>query len=752
MKLEKGIIVANRYEVDDVIGKGGMAIVYRAYDNKLSRHVTLKVLKEDYLATEGIADLVPLEARAAAALNHQNIVSIYDFGQDGDICYIVLQYVDGASLKELITKKAPFDDDIIIAVSEQIAEGLAEAHVNGIVHRDIKPQNILITRTNVVKVADFGIARVARDTTVPAGAGSIGSVHYSSPEQARNGYLDHTTDIYSLGVCMYEMATGRLPFDGETDVAVAMSHLNNDFPDVLDFNPNVSESIIQIIKKCTEKMPALRYQSAEDLIDDLRKAQTDPSGSFVKSEIQDIPDDEYDVYEDEYDDVYEDDVEVEIPVAPRPRPGREDRRAARTAFLEDDKDYIADLDNNYGERDTRKSDRAAVWGGILLGLVFVALIFVVALVLIPRLTNRNGNNTVVFAPNVVGMSLEDAEDAAAEVGLIIYVYDEDYSEDIDEGYIMWQIQSPEYTGLSDGDMLQVIVSLGVQEEYPYTMPNVTDLTLANAESLLRILDIDLYIEFQPSDDVPHNVVISQTPGTATPMRAGTEVVLYVSSGPDTGEVTVPTLVSQTEAAALALLEDAGLTPGNRTTQESTTYAAGLIIRQNPEPGEVVERDSSVDFTISSGPPAATEPPTQAPTPAPTEPPTEAPTQPPATEPPAEATEPPTMPPLVDPTNPPTEPPTEAPTQPPAGDNQQGTRTLHIAAWNIPAGTETVHVRVTRQDAGQAVQVIANDSNVSIDRFPITMSVSGTGTAMFRIYSIENGVETLQSFQEINFDS
>lgn len=747
MKLEKGIIVANRYEVEDVIGKGGMAIVYRAYDNKLSRHVTLKVLKEDYLANEGIADLVPLEARAAAALNHQNIVSIYDFGQDGDICYIVLQYVDGASLKELITKKAPFDDDIIIAVAEQIAEGLAEAHVNGIVHRDIKPQNILITRTNVVKVADFGIARVARDTTVPAGAGSIGSVHYSSPEQARNGYLDHTTDIYSLGVCMYEMATGRLPFDGETDVAVAMSHLNNDFPDILDFNQNVSESVIQIIKKCTEKMPALRYQSAEDLIDDLRKAQSDPSGSFVKSEIQDIPGDEYEAYE-----AYEDEVEVEIPVMPRPRPGREDRRAARTAFLNDDEDYVADLGNNYGERNTRKSDRAAVWGGILLGLVFVALIFVVALVLIPRLTNRDGNNAVVFAPNVVGMSLEDAEAAAAEVGLIIYVYEEDYSEDIEEGYIMWQIQSPEYIGLSEGDILQVIISLGVQEEYPYTMPNVTDLTLANAQSLLLALDINLYIEFQSSDDVPHNVVISQTPSTATPMRAGTEVVLYVSSGPDTGEVTVPTLVSQTEAAALALLEDAGLTAGNRTTQESTTYAAGLIIRQSPEPGESVERDSAVDFTVSSGPPAATEPPTPAPAPAPTEPPTEAPTQPPATEPPTEATEPPTMPPLVDPTDPPTEPQTEAPTPPPAGDNQQGTRTLHIAAWNIPAGTETVHVRITRQDAGQAVQVIANDSNVSPDRFPITMSVSGTGTVMFRIYSIENGVETLQSFQEINFDS
>ena len=395
MILETGVMVAGRYQIEEKIGQGGMAVVYRALDTKLDRHVTFKVLKEDCLTDKDLTERFPQEARAAAALNHKNIISIFDFGQDGNIYYLVLEYVDGASLKERIIKKAPFDNDITIEVAIQTAEGLGEAHRGGIVHRDIKPQNILLTRTGVVKVADFGIARVARSTTLAAGAGSLGSVHYSSPEQARNGYLDHTTDIYSLGVCIYEMATGRLPFDGETEVSIAMCHLNNKFPDMRNLNPNVSESLVKIVEKATEKSSSLRYQKAEDLIADLIQAKTDDSGAFVTEEIKNTG--------------YTPKGAKAPPPRPEPEPEPEKeptpptpspvvaREKARNAFLEkdnyddDNEDY--EYDDDYDDEDDEpvRSDKAAVWGGIILALIFAAvasLVFV--FYVMPRFTEEGG--------------------------------------------------------------------------------------------------------------------------------------------------------------------------------------------------------------------------------------------------------------------------------------------------------------------------------------------------------------------------
>ncbi|MCL1861967.1 MAG: protein kinase, partial [Defluviitaleaceae bacterium] len=284
MKLKAGHMVAERYEIDDTIGSGGMSVVYRAHDTRLDRYVTLKVLKEEYLTDESLMERFPKEARAAAALNHQNISSIFDHGRDGDILYIVLEYVDGKSLKELITKKAPFDDETTLGVTIQVAEGLAEAHSNGIIHLDIKPQNILISNASIVKVTDFGIARAAKNVTLNAGAGSMGSVHYFSPEQARGGYIDHKSDIYSLGIVMYEMATGTLPFEGESEVSIALQHINAPLPDILSINPKLSESMVKIIQKATEKSPSKRYQEIDDMTEDLKRALTDASGTFVSEE------------------------------------------------------------------------------------------------------------------------------------------------------------------------------------------------------------------------------------------------------------------------------------------------------------------------------------------------------------------------------------------------------------------------------------------------------------------------------------
>ena len=739
MKLDAGIIVAGRYEIETPIGSGGMSVVYRAYDKKLDRHVSLKVLKEDFLADTDLADRFPEEARAVASLHHPNIVSIFDSGQDGDILYIVLEYVDGASLKELISKRAPFDDDIILDAAIQIAEGLAEAHRNGIVHRDIKPQNILVTRTSVVKVADFGIARVAKSSTLTAGSGSMGSVHYSSPEQARNGYLDHKTDIYSLGVCMYEMATGRLPFDGETEVSVAMCHINNNFPDVLSYNPNLSESIVQIIAKATEKSASLRYQTAEDLIADLKQAQIDDSGNFVTAEVTATP---------------------YVPPPPPPdqkKVLREQRAKARTAFLNQENNF---QDNepvqDYGTPPV-KSDKAAVWGGIFLGLIFVAILSVVGLLVVwPRITGGSNNNRV-FPPNVVNRPLEEAETMAAERGLYIYVGDHAYSSIVPENHIIEQTPPPSYAGLVAGDRVTVTVSLGQEVAHLYTMPDITGIALADAEALLASLTVTHTIERQHDAIIPIDIVISQTPPANTQIGEGDSIVLLVSSGPDTGQVSVPDLTVLSETDALELLRVYMLIPYRRTV-ESATYAAGVIIEQVPAPGEIVDRESVVQFTVSTGPPAAEQPPPPAEEPPPPPPPAEQPPPPPPQEPP-----PATPPAEPEPNQPPEEepdtgnlpditiPPADGEGDPPPPPQPQ-TRSFAVPTWNVPEGVDMLHIQIMRQVEG-GTATMYREMHVSPAQLPMQIEVTGTGTVTYIVFSVEDGglSDIWRGDFEINFE-
>jgi len=694
LRLQTGTIVADRYVVETVIGSGGMSVVYRAHDKKLDRHVTLKVLKEDYLTNDDLADRFPQEARAAAALNHQNIVNIFDFGQDGDICYIVLEYVDGYSLKELIAKKAPFDDDIIIAVTLQIAEGLAEAHYNGIVHRDIKPQNILVTRTNIVKVADFGIARVARSSTLTAG-GSMGSVHYSSPEQARNGYLDHTTDIYSLGVCMYEMATGTLPFDGEREVSIAMCHLNNEFPDILERNPNVSESIIQIIKKATEKPTALRYQTADDLINDLLRAQTDSTGSFVTNEVENPS---------------------QTRVVDTGKIARQLREAARGDFLDgiehdehqQPEEPALDNLNNYDDYHDpqEKVGKGPVFGGIIVGLLLIIPITLLALFIYGRLSNDRP--TFIAPPDLINMSYENARERAEEYGLTIYVADWEYSNTVHYGYILSQVQTPRYRGLTAGDAVHVIVSLGEEE--------------------FEIPDLDPIYDENEYEGEPPTL--------------------------EAGQVSVPILIGHIESTALERLTESMLIAGVRTAQESTTYAAGVIIMQDPMPGEIVYRETIVNYVVSTGPPAQM-PTEQSPhvqdPPAETPPADDPPEETPPTDDPPEESPPEEGPPEEDPIA--EDPPAEDPPvdDPPEEDPPViSTQVLTINLWSVPEGTESVNVRITRQDGNASPIVFANESNVVLDRFPISFEVSGTGSVTFHLYSIEESVPVPRGSETINF--
>ena len=278
--LEAGTVIGGRYEIQEKIGTGGMAYVYRAKDTKLERNVTLKVLKEEFTNEKDFKTRFATEARSAAKLSHPNIVNAYDFGEENGICYIVMEYIHGDTLKKIILDSAPLDEVIALSISVQMASALAHAHKNGVVHRDIKPQNILISTDGTVKITDFGIARAAAVSTVTTTANAMGSVYYFSPEQARGGYVDEKSDIYSLGITMFEMVTGRLPFEGNTSVAIALKHLNDPLPDIKSFNPKISDEFCAIIKKAAAKRKDDRYASADLLLEDLRRKLSEEAAGF----------------------------------------------------------------------------------------------------------------------------------------------------------------------------------------------------------------------------------------------------------------------------------------------------------------------------------------------------------------------------------------------------------------------------------------------------------------------------------------
>ncbi|MCL1842964.1 MAG: Stk1 family PASTA domain-containing Ser/Thr kinase [Defluviitaleaceae bacterium] len=763
MRLKAGQMVAERYEIDDTIGSGGMSVVYRAHDTKLDRYVTLKVLKEDYLEDESLMERFPKEARAAAALNHQNITSIFDHGRDGDILYIVLEYVDGASLKELINKKAPFDDATNLGVTIQVAEGLSEAHRNNIIHLDIKPQNILVTTTSIVKVADFGIARAAKSVTLNAAAGSMGSVHYFSPEQARGGYIDHKSDIYSLGVVMFEMATGKLPFEGENEVSIALQHINDPLPDILKINPNVSDSVNLIIKKATEKSASKRYHTIDDMVDDLKRALTDASGDFVdfdghdESPTRSISEENKEAvrrqkmraaFLDGVDTPEDDDmqeggfllhgvtVQSENPKDNLTFDDNDDEtfnyqegQEYSEEYTGDYEDFTAYPDDFYDERKApspprdKKADRVAVYGGIILGGILGLVILFLSLYLYRNIFSPTAG--MIEVPDVVGMPWLAAEIEIRRLGLTpieeyAYCGYEFYCDtsNCDGDCIGQVIGQRTLAGrmLSPDDVLHVVISLGQAGEGE-PMPRIENTVLEDALILLEALEIELDIQIEFYDDItfPRDVIIEQSPEPNTLLNNGDTITLLVSYGPDGALVNVPLLVGITEPAALDILRENSLVAVSERAH-SDTFAVGLIIRQEPEPGELVERNSIVTYFVSQGPETPMPTPTPPPAPEETDDPTDIPEPTPS---PDTSPEPPTA---------------------PEPEYIDGTLTIHL--WPVPEGTEYVHLLVQRQlgNAGDAeAPFIFNNPNVPVDLFPLTINVQYIDPTVFLVFSGENGV-------------
>ncbi len=556
----EGKILGNRYEIIQKIGNGGMAIVYKARDLTLNRYVAVKVLRDEFTTDEEFIKRFETEAQSAARLIHPNIVSIYDVGVDNNLTYyIVMELIQGKTLKEIIIQEqGPLPWKWSINVSIQIASALEMAHRNNIIHRDIKPHNIIITEDGVAKVTDFGIAKAVSNSTITAFGKTIGSVHYFSPEHARGGYTDAKSDIYSLGVVMYEMVTGRVPFDADTPVSIALKHMQEEPVEPQEINPNIPDAVNKIIMKALQKEPALRYQTATEMLQDLKMSLKDPSGDFVDQGGIDPTSATRKIDLDEYGNI----------------------QTKKTRNSEDNKK----------ENKLKKFIKNHKKLSIFIGLILLFIIAFGGTLGILNLTNP----AEVQIPNLVGMSKEEAQADAEEAKLKFEIANEEYNAEVPEGFVI--SQDPKYIenyNVKEGSTITVVVSKGTEKT---KVPNVEGKEEEEAIKLIEEAKLKAEVIEETSQTVEEGHVITQETDPDTEVSAGDTVKIHVSTGTGIKQVKVQNVVGQTEANAKAALEGQGLKVN--VSYVDSTNNNGIVARQSVAEGTTVNEGTTVTLTVN----------------------------------------------------------------------------------------------------------------------------------------------------------
>lgn len=540
----EGRLLHNRYQLLEKIGDGGMSYVYKARCTLLDRIVAIKILKEEYANDKSFVSRFRSEAQAAARLSHPHIVNIYDVGEDNGLNFIVMEYVEGTNLKDLILTQGPLPPDEIIRISMMICDALSLAHDKGIIHRDIKSQNILLTNNGNAKVADFGIARLATNMTITYSGNMVGSVHYVSPEQARGEVVDKTADIYSLGCVMYEMACGRVPFEAESPVTVALKHLHEQPRPPSLINEAIPRSLEKVILTALEKNPRDRYQSAQEMKEAL-----------------------YAVYR-----------------------GKQKGGFRKKA----DKTLIMDPVGKGEEIEVaRKKRRISPMGYVI---IFAALLGLVSGFLYGMRGSFFGQEVTV--PNVVGMKVKEAVQELEDKGLKLKVINRMHSTDVEKDCII--SQRPEANQkVKKGREIEVVLSLGAEK---VTVPKVVGKTLEDASYLLKNEGLALGEVTKVSDpDVPEGFIVSQTPDEGQEVNIGTKVDVVVSAGSQIRQVTMPNLVGMYLSDARNALEGQGLAVGSVEREPSDKYFPGQVTAQGVPPGQQVEQGYQVSLKVSKGP-------------------------------------------------------------------------------------------------------------------------------------------------------
>ena len=581
--IRQGVILGKRYVIQERIGMGGMAEVYRANDLKLNRLVAVKVLKKEYREDETFVRKFQVEAQAAAGLMHPNIVNVYDVGEDRGLYYIVMELVEGITLKDYIEKKEILSARETISIAIQICTGLLAAHRKHIVHRDIKPQNVIISKEGKVKVTDFGIAKATTSNTISSNV--MGSVHYTSPEQARGGFSDEKSDIYSTGITLYEMVTGRVPFDGDSTVSIALQHLQEGIIPPSEF-VDLPYSLEQIILKCTQKSADRRYPDMEALILDLKRALVDPEGDFVDNgyrrsdETVAITSGELRRIQEEYEDRYDDDDDYD-----------------------DDDESQDDQDANDEEVDPKMARLMKIMKIVVAVIVALTLLFVVGKVTgilkVPNAGTQEANKAKVKVPDVLGKTQAEAEELLKAKGLKVSVT-EAKSDDHEEGQVIKT--DPEAGKRIEKGTTVVITVCSGEKGKEVTVPQLKN---ESEESATKALDKLGFTKITPqlkqSDEVEEGLVIETNPKAGETVvitkDKEAEIIIYISSGKE--QVEMPQLVGKSKDEATKIASEKGLTL-NVSEEKYSDKEAGTVLEQDVEHGKKVAKGTTINIIISKG--------------------------------------------------------------------------------------------------------------------------------------------------------
>lgn len=639
--LNPGMILSNRYEIIELIGTGGMSEVYKAKCHVLNRYVAIKVLKPEFSSDVNFVTKFRIEAQSAAGLSHPNIVNVYDVGEDNGIYYIVMELVEGITLKEYIQKKGRLLPEQAIDFSIQIAQGLEVAHQNHTIHRDIKPQNIIVSKNGGIKVTDFGIARAASSNTMTANA--MGSVHYISPEQARGGFSDERSDIYSLGITMYEMVTGHVPFEGENNVAVALMHIQGEMVSPREYYPDIPTSLEKIILKCTQKKAERRYLTASALIADLKRVQANPDIDcvVVPPVVPNSP--TVEITSDEMKAIKEGRQMNEAPVVEE-TPSSVVERPDITPIIppskfdnlfddDDDDDSYGDEGMTPEDDDDNEIEELDPKLKKIIMISSVAVVIIIAIlvaILIFKITSPgglggifSGNNkktensseensgdptedgstdedtsdkATIPMVNVVGLYKTAAEEELKKAGFTAYTIETATDDKVEEGYVISQ-SVDEGTAIPADEKIVITISEGKED---VEVPDVRGYSDDQATTLLTEAGFVVTHGYEYDDTVEKNKVISQSPEGKTMQKSGSTVKIIISNGKEVEEVEVPNLVGKSESKAADLLENAGLS-GKVSHANSDEVKKGQVINQDVSAGSSVEKGSTVGYVISDGP-------------------------------------------------------------------------------------------------------------------------------------------------------
>ncbi len=555
-----GRVIGNRYEILEKIGEGGMATVYKAKDNILKRYVAVKVLRDEFITDEEFIRRFNTEAQSAASLTHPNIVSIFDVGHEENIYYIVMELVQGKTLKEIINEDGVLPWKWSVNIAIQVASALETAHKNNIIHRDIKPHNIIITEEGIAKVTDFGIAKAVSNSTITAFGTTIGSVHYFSPEHARGGFTDAKSDIYSLGVVMYEMLTGRVPFDADTPVSIALKHMQEKPVEPIKLNPSIPYAINKIIMKAMEKDISLRYQNATELLKDLSMALKDPEGSFVKSNAENM------------------------------------QYTQRVPTIGEE----AIMENNENEKEYKEKTGGHISKHPKAKKVWMIVVIVCIIALIPvigffgtQLILDAGQPKDVDLPNLAGKTLEEARELLKNTQITIET-EEEYNEEVETGKIFYQ-EPPYIEGyqVKENSNIRVKISKGTEM---VTMKKVVGMKFEEAEALIENeLHLKIEKKEETSKTVEAGIVIKQTPEEGEEVKAGSTVEVYVSIGTGIKQLSVPYVIGDTEEDAKKKLADLDVII---VYEEDTTKVNGRVLKQSIEAGTTVDEKTKITVTVN----------------------------------------------------------------------------------------------------------------------------------------------------------